>query len=76
MSFGQGPPGVVASPKRRSPHECLQKKNKPMNNPLQPRAALALAAAQGENLSCTFRYRFHPFLWRGQGEASGAIERN
>jgi hypothetical protein len=39
-----------------------------MNNPLQPRAALALAVAQGEDFN--FALFQNPLLWRGQGEAN------
>ena len=39
---------------------------KPHLNPLQPRAALALAVAQGKELNFDL---LNPLHWRGQGEA-------
>jgi hypothetical protein len=39
-----------------------------MNNPLQPRAALALAVAQGEDFN--FALYYNPIPWRREGEAT------
>jgi hypothetical protein len=45
-----------------------------MNNPLQPRAALALAVAQGEDLNFDAEGLFlGPLPWRWLGEADGHL---
>jgi hypothetical protein len=47
-----------------------------MDNPLQPRAALALAVAQGEDFSCALRHVFSPSPF-GEGRVTrpAAIKR-
>jgi hypothetical protein len=47
-----------------------------MNNPLQPRAALALAVAQGEDLASVFFRTLWPDSYRnGEGRSEGLLWR-